>query len=168
MKKIIVTVFSMIIMLCLSVVTVKAAELGGAMSLLEATQAVKVYDAPNGTEIGELAEGTAALTIGEEQDGWIQIMYQEVKGYVQMAQMQTFGDTQALNNEYADTENFHKLVFEEMKVQKEQQTQEMLWGAIMIALVAGIFVTSILSALKKNEKERKYKPIYKGQKKAED
>ncbi len=167
MKKRIMTVLVAAMLLLLPMGTVNAAEQASGMSLLEAAQDVDVYETPDGAITGQLPAGTAVLTLGKEENGWVQVMYQEITGYVKLEQMKAFGDTQALDNEYANTENIHRLAFEEMKVQEEQQKQEMLWGAIIIFLIAAIFATSILSAVKKMDEEKKYKPIYKGNKKAE-
>ncbi len=168
MKKKIMIVLVAAVLTLMSAMSICAAEFAGTMSLMEATEDVKVYDSPKGNEVAELPAGTAALVVEETEDGWVRIMYQDIAGYVQSEQLKVFGDTEALDDEFGNNDVAYKLVFEEYEVEQKQQKNEMLWGAILIAIIVLIFVTSILSAIKKNREEMKYKPIYKGHKKAED
>lgn len=142
-------------------------EAAESIALLETTESVEMMDEANGSEIVAVLEaGTPVLYGGEERDGWTKITYLDMEGYVLTSTLKTYGDTEALDNEFADVQGNHELLFDEIVRVEKEEHQSMIWGIVIAGLVVAIFAVSIVSGIKKTKEEQKYKPIYKGKKKA--
>ncbi|MBQ7943075.1 MAG: SH3 domain-containing protein [Lachnospiraceae bacterium] len=142
-------------------------EAAESIALLETTESVEMVDAAKGSEVVAVLEaGTPVLYGGEERDGWTKITYLDMEGYVLTSTLKSYGDTEALDKEFADVQGNHQLLFEEIIRVEKEAYQSIIWGMVIIGLVVAIFAVSIVSGVKKAKEEQKYKPIYKKQKKA--
>lgn len=100
-------------------------------------------------------KGDNVLTIGEEQDGWYQVMYQDITGYVPADRVASMDmDVEKLDEEFAREAEEGKLVVENVEYYKDNSRRTIIWGTLIVLLVAGIFVTGIVSAVRKKGEEK--------------
>lgn len=100
-------------------------------------------------------KGDSVLTIGEEQDGWYQVMYQDITGYVPAGRVTSMDmDVEKLDEEFAREAEEGKLVVENVEYYKDNSRRTIIWGTLIVLLVAGIFVTGIVSAVRKKGEEK--------------
>lgn len=99
-------------------------------------------------------DGDNIYVTGETADGWYRVRYQDLVGYVQTEQVTEIElDVEALNDEFAVEEEEGKLVVEEVERQRTELRRSRVWGAVIILLVLGVFVTGIVSTVKNGGKE---------------
>ena len=93
--------------------------------------------------------GDKIYVTGELADGWCRVRYQDMTGYIRPAQAAEIErDVEALDDEFAAAESEGKLVVEEVERQRTETKRSRIWGAVILLLVAGIFVTGIFSVVR--------------------
>lgn len=103
--------------------------------------------------------GSPVWVIGETQDGWYLVSYQDKKGYIPkeyIAELQveveergTVGLAEAgLDEEMTAVEAENKMIVEEVERQRSESKRSYIWMIVIIILVIGIFATGIISAMK--------------------
>lgn len=171
--KILMTIIAICLMGCIQVL----AEEIDANVLLQLTQDVKLYESPdeNSEVVGELSAGTPVISGEKNADGWIKVSYQELTGYTKFETVQVVydttlkqnetadstaidnsqaADTTALDQEFEQIANQNALIINELEYDKSQRRQKTIWGIVIAVLVVAIFAAGIISAVKKNKKEK--------------
>lgn len=98
--------------------------------------------------------GDKIYVTGELADGWCRVRYQDLTGYIRPAQAAEIErDVEALDDEFAAAESEGKLVVEEVERQRTETKRSRIWGAVILLLVAGIFVTGIFSVVRSRRTE---------------
>lgn len=99
-------------------------------------------------------EGDSVLVIGEEQDGWYQIKYQDGTGYVPADSLTDLDiDVEGIDEEFKIEEEEGKLVVEVVERKRAEIRRARIWGTIIVILVIGIFSLGIFSAIKANKEQ---------------
>lgn len=171
--KMLMTIIAICLMGCMQV----SAQEIDANVLLQLTQDVKLYENPDesSTVVGELKAGTPVISGEKNEDSWIRISYQELSGYTKLENVQILTDdtlnqnqaadntvsdqNQTVDNDTLDQEfeqiaNENELLINELEYDKAQRRQKMIWGTVIAVLVVAIFAAGIISAVKKNKREK--------------
>lgn len=99
-------------------------------------------------------DGDNIYVTGETADGWYRVRYQDLVGYVRIEQVTEIElDVEALNDEFAVEEEEGKLVVEEVEKQRTEARRSKIWGAVIILLVLGVFVTGIITTVRSGNDE---------------
>lgn len=108
----------------------------------------------NGAVIISYHDGDNIYVTGETADGWYRVRYQDLVGYVRIEQVAEIElDVEALNDEFAVEEEEGKLVVEEVEKQRTEARRSKIWGAVIILLVLGVFVTGIITTVRSGNDE---------------
>lgn len=110
--------------------------------------------------------GSPVWVVGETQDGWYRVSYQDQKGYIPkdyISELQveeeegTVGLVEAgLDEEIVAVEAENKMIIEEIERQREETRRSRMWTIVIILLIIGIFVLGIFSTINSHkEKEEK-------------
>ena len=59
-----------------------------------------------------------------------------------------------LDEEMAEVEVEGKILVEEVERQREEEKRSGIWGAVIILLIVGVFVTGIISVMKKGKRNK--------------
>lgn len=113
------------------------------------------------------ASGASIFVVGET-DGWYEVVFQNQKGYVPKSDLtedlalgedtkngqnhQAFVD--ALNEEMQAIEAENQMIVEEIERQRNEKKHSIVWGIAIAFLVAGIFVTGIISSMMAVKKDK--------------
>lgn len=131
----------------------------------EITECSLIMSAAGEVDAREMPDDLAAVVIsyhdgdnifitGETADGWYRVRYQNLTGYVRTEQVAEIElDVEALNDEFAIEEEEGKIVVEEVERQRTERRRSKIWGAVIIILVLGVFVTGIISTVQGGGKE---------------
>lgn len=110
--------------------------------------------------------GSPVWVVGETQDGWYRVSYQDQKGYIPkdyILELQveeeegTVGLVEAgLDEEIVAVEAENKMIIEEIERQRGEARRSRMWTIVIILLIIGIFVLGIFSTINSHkEKEEK-------------
>lgn len=110
--------------------------------------------------------GSTVWVVGETQDGWYMVSYQDQKGYIPkdyISELQveeeegTVGLVEAgLDEEIVAVEAENKMIIEEIERQRGETRRSRMWTIVIILLIIGIFVLGIFSTINSHkEKEEK-------------
>lgn len=103
--------------------------------------------------------GSPVWVVGETQDGWYMVSYQDKKGYipkdyiaelqVEVADKGVVNLTDAgLDAEMEAVEAENKMLVEEVERQRGETKRSHIWTIVIVLLVIGIFATGIISTIK--------------------
>ncbi len=151
-------------------VSAKAEEASGEVSVTEMNQVMTIL---NDCEARELPDGSAAVVqsyaagdsvwvVGETQDGWYKISYQGKESYIPKdsttdLQVEIEGQgtvdlvEAGLDGELAAVEAEGKMLVEEVERQRTETKRSRIWTIVIVVLIIGIFVTGIISTVKKEK-----------------
>lgn len=114
--------------------------------------------------VGTLQAGTPVISLEAAADNWVKVMYQDLSGYVPVSAVR-IQDTAALDAEFEEISNEYRLVFEVIEYQNTQKKQNLMWGGVIVVLVAAVFMAGIVSVIDSNRrKAAQHKKKHKGQK----
>lgn len=100
-------------------------------------------------------KGDSVLVVGEAQGDWYQVIYQDITGYVPVDHIASVDvDVEKLDEEFAREAQEGQLVVENVEYYRDRSKRTMIWGILIVLLVAGIFVTGIASAVRKKGEEK--------------
>lgn len=131
------------------------------MTALQQIDAKEEPDANAGTAFTYEAGATIFVT-GETENGWYVVSYQGKTGYINKnssreALEAVELDIEGLNAEMAAMEEESRMIIEVTERYRAEARRSKIWGAVIVLLVIGIFVTGIISTVqaekKKNESE---------------
>lgn len=99
----------------------------------------------------KLQAGTHLLVVGEETNGWCEIYYQGKTAFVPAADMTaaTSLDAEALDQEMQKIGEEDAAFIESLEMQRKAIARSKVWRIIIIVLIAAVFVTGLVSALRK-------------------
>lgn len=111
----------------------------------------------NAASVMELPAGTHILVVGEETDGWYEIYSQGKTAYVPSKDLisPTILDAAQLEQEMKKIEEEDKAFIESLEMQRKAVARSKVWRTVIIILIAGVFVTGVISALRKPKNEEK-------------
>lgn len=96
--------------------------------------------------------GDSVYVTGETKDGWYQITYQNVIGYVPVSSLSEMDlDVEGLDAEFGAEAEEGKLVVEVVERKRAEVRRNRIWGTIIVILVVGIFALGIFSTVKANK-----------------
>lgn len=99
--------------------------------------------------------GDSVFVTGKIADGWYQVNYQDVVGYVPISSLTELElDVEGLDEEFRVEEEEGKLVVEVVERKRAEIKRTRIWGTIIVILVIGIFALGIFSAIKANKEEQ--------------
>ena len=129
------------------------AELNQIMVADEAFEAKELPD-DNSASVITYQSGQSVFVTGETADGWYKVSYQDKDGYVRKSLLfiQEF-DVEGLDKEFQELEMESKKLVEEVERYRTEARRSRIWGIVIVLLVAGIFVTGIIST-KRMEREK--------------
>ncbi len=129
------------------------AELNQIMVADEAFEAKELPD-DNSASVITYQSGQSVFVTGETADGWYKVSYQDKEGYVRKSLLfiQEF-DVEGLDKEFQELEMESKILVEEVERYRTEARRSRIWGIVIVLLVAGIFVTGIIST-KRMEREK--------------
>ena len=131
-------------------------------SLMMLTESVEAKEAPeeSAAAVAELPEGSQLLVTGEE-NGWYQIFYQGKTAYVPSDAVvaSTEVDQEALDQEMQKAEEEGTAFVESLETQRAAAQRSRIWQIVIIVLIAAVFITGVISAVKsaKTDKEKEAK-----------
>lgn len=128
-------------------------ELNQIMVADEAFEAKELPD-DNSASVITYQSGQSVFVTGETADGWYKVSYQDKEGYVRKSLLfiQEF-DVEGLDKEFQELEMESKILVEEVERYRTEARRSRIWGIVIALLVAGIFVTGIIST-KRMEREK--------------
>lgn len=128
-------------------------ELNQIMVADEALEAKELPD-DNSASVITYQSGQSVFVTGETADGWYKVSYQDKEGYVRKSLLfiQEF-DVEGLDKEFQELEMESKILVEEVERYRTEARRSRIWGIVIVLLVAGIFVTGIIST-KRMEREK--------------
>ena len=128
-------------------------ELNQIMVADEAFEAKELPD-DNSASVITYQSGQSVFVTGETADGWYKVSYQDKEGYVRKSLLfiQEF-DVEGLDKEFQELEMESKILVEEVERYRTEARRSRIWGIVIVLLVAGIFVTGIIST-KRMEREK--------------
>lgn len=129
-------------------------ELSQVMVANEAVEAKEIPDSKGNTVI-TYESGAYVFVIGETENGWYKVSYQDKEGYVKKSVLtvQEF-DVEGMDKEFQEIEAEGKLIIEEVERYRAEAKRSRIWGIFIVLLVVGIFATGIVSTTR-IEKEKK-------------
>ena len=129
------------------------AELNQIMVADEAFEAKELPD-DNSASVITYQSGQSVFVTGETADGWYKVSYQDKEGSVRKSLLfiQEF-DVEGLDKEFQELEMESKILVEEVERYRTEARRSRIWGIVIVLLVAGIFVTGIIST-KRMEREK--------------
>ena len=112
--------------------------------------------------------GSSVWVIGETQDGWYEVSYQNLKGYipvdcvtelqVEVEEKGAVGLEEAgLDEEMEALEIENEVVIEEIERQRGEQRRSYIWIVVIAILVVGIFATGMIATIKSGKDKKKSK-----------
>lgn len=130
-------------------------ELSQIMVANEAVEAKEIPDSKGNTVI-TYESGAYVFVIGETENGWYKVSYQDKEGYVKKSVLtvQEF-DVEGMDKEFQEIEAEGKLVIEEVERYRVEAKRSRIWGIIIVLLVVGIFATGIISTTRMGEEKKK-------------
>lgn len=130
-------------------------ELSQIMVANEAVEAKEIPDSKGNTVI-TYESGAYVFVIGETENGWYKVSYQDKEGYVKKSVLtvQEF-DVEGMDKEFQEIEAEGKLVIEEVERYRAEAKRSRIWGIIIVLLVVGIFATGIISTTRMGEEKKK-------------
>lgn len=132
------------------------AEMSGQGIVLEAEERIEMKASPEKTAetLMTFQAGDLIFAVGEAEDGWYRVIYQENEGYVEeKGLVMREIDVEGLNAEMAANEAETKFVVEVVEKYRADARRSKIWGTVIIVLVAGIFGVGIFSAVRSNKRE---------------
>lgn len=138
----------------------------GANILLEVIETVSVYEEPasDAKIVATIEAGTPVISASAQQDTWIEISYQQTKGFIEVKSVKIFGEA-GLEDEFEAIEQANRLLITELQYVEKQKKEKLIWGIVIAVLVVAIFAVGIVSgALKNMEQKKRKRTIYKNQK----
>lgn len=120
-------------------------------SLMKARQAVDMKAEPDAASetIMSYEKDASVFVAGETADGWYLVLYQDKEGYVPKESLRPQEmDVEELNEEMEEIEQEAKFVVESVEKYREEMRRSKIWGGVIIALVAGIFVIGIIAGIR--------------------
>lgn len=132
------------------------AEMPGQGIVLEAAERIEMKASPEKTAetLMTFQAGDLLFAVGEAEDGWYHVIYQEKEGYVEETGLVMREiDVEGLNAEMAANEAETKFVVEVVEKYRADARRSKIWGTVIIVLVAGIFGVGIFSAVRANKRE---------------
>ncbi|MDE7330701.1 MAG: SH3 domain-containing protein [Lachnospiraceae bacterium] len=148
----------------------KAEENLGEVAVTEMNQVMTIM---NDCDARELPDNSAAVVqsytagesvwvVGETQDGWYKISYQGKESYIPKEsttdlQVEIEGQgtvdlvEAGLDGELAAVEAEGKMIVEEVERQRTETKRSRIWTVVIVVLIIGIFVTGIISTVKKEK-----------------
>lgn len=129
-------------------------ELSQIMVANETVEAKEIPDSKGNTVI-TYESGAYVFVIGETENGWYKVSYQDKEGYVKKSVLtvQEF-DVEGMDKEFQEIEAEGKLIIEEVERYRAEAKRSRIWGIFIVLLVVGIFATGIVSTTR-IEKEKK-------------
>lgn len=111
----------------------------------------------NAASVIELPAGTHILVVGEETDGWYEIYSQGKTAFVPSKDLMVPAilDAAELEQEMKKIEEEDKAFIESLEMQRKAIARSKLWRTVIIVLIAGVFITGVISALHKTKNEEK-------------
>lgn len=121
--------------------------------LLEITQDTQLYEQPDtqAAVVGTLEKGTPVFSVEASKENWCKVSYQELSGYVPISTIRIY-NSEELEQELKQAGESNKLLFEEIEYVKTQKQEKIMWGSVIVVLVAAMFTVGIASAVLKNKK----------------
>lgn len=109
--------------------------------------------------------GSPVWIIGQTQDGWYEVSYQNLKGFIPVecvTELQVEVDEQGamglkeagLDEEMEALETENEMVIEEIERQHGEQRRSYIWIAVIGVLVVGIFATGMIATIKSNKDKK--------------
>ena len=99
-----------------------------------------------------LESGNTVFVTQDRGDGWCEIYYQGKTAYVKSDAVSGIQiDLDSLNDELKQAEDNGKSWVESFEMQKDAIRRSKIWRFVILGLILAIFVTGVVSALKKNE-----------------
>lgn len=92
---------------------------------------------------------------GETANGWYQVSYQKVTGYIPKEKLANQPHDEALDQEFQAMEEESAMIVEEVERYRAESRRSKIWGAVIILLIMGIFATGIISTGKNDKDEEK-------------
>lgn len=126
-------------------------------TVLKTEKDTNVYQEASETSdtVAVLKAETVVHVTDDTIEGWCGISSKELSGYVKTELLIPIADGDEINLEFEQIGNNYHMIFNEVQQLKKQQSQEKIWGAVIVLLVAGIFAAGIIPVLKKNKKNGK-------------
>ena len=111
----------------------------------------------NAASVVELPVGTHLFVVGEETDGWYEIYYQGKTACVPSSDLTLSAavDTTALEQEMQKIGEEDGAFIESLEMQRKAITRSKVWRIVIIVLIAAVFVTGVVSALRKPKNDGK-------------
>lgn len=138
-------------------VSVMAADTITIGTVLKAEKDTDVYQEASETSetAAVLKAGTVVYVTDNTPESWCGISSKEISGYVKTEALIPIADGDEMNQEFEQIGNNYHMIFNEVQQLKKQQSQEKIWGAVIVLLVVGIFAAGIIPVLKKNKENEK-------------
>ncbi len=124
--------------------------------VLEAEKRTEMKASPDETAktLMTFQKGDLVFAVGEAEDGWYRVLYQDKEGYVETDGLTAWElDVGGLNAEMAVNEAETKFVVETVERYRADARRSKIWGTVIIVLVVGIFGVGIFSAIRSNRGE---------------
>lgn len=143
-------------------------EIIGVNILLEVTETVAIYEEPasDAKVVTTIEAGTPIISASVQQDAWIEVSYQQIKGFIEVKNVKIFGEA-GLEAEFEEIEQANRLLMTELQYIEKEQKAKFAWGIVIAVLVIAIFTIGIVSGMLKNlEEKKKARTVYKHQKRS--
>lgn len=112
--------------------------------------------------------GSSVWVIGETQDGWYEVSYQNLKGYIPVdcvtelqVEVEEKGimrlEEAGLDEEMEALEAENKIIIEEIERQRGEQRRSYFWIAVITVLVVGIFATGMIATMMSGKDKKRGK-----------
>lgn len=106
----------------------------------------------NAATVGSLSAGTGVISLEKSSDGWVNIKYQDIQGYVRISAVTTEPES-GLDAEFDEISNHVMLLFETYQYAISRKKQRFIWGTVIVLIVIAMFAVGIVSAVVKGKKE---------------
>lgn len=106
-------------------------------------------------------KGASVFVTGQTQDGWYQVLYQGMTGYIpeEVLSMQEI-DVAKLDEEMEDNAKEAEFIVETVEKYRREDVYDKVWYGMIVVLVAAIFAVGIISGKrKKNEKANENRDV---------
>lgn len=124
----------------------------GTVMKAEKETAMKAEPETSAETLMTFEKGSLIFVLGETAEGWYHVRYQSMEGYVEKEGMSVQEmDVEGLDAEMAANEAETKMVVEVVEKYREDARRSKVWGTVIVVLVAGIFATGIVSAVRSNK-----------------
>lgn len=130
--------------------------------MMTTNQEVNALESPdeNAVVVMSFEKGAPVIVVGEAENGWYKISYQNKVCYIKQGYIDQQGVNEQLEKEIQEINKENKMVIEVVEKYRAEARRSKIWGTVIVLLIIAIFGVGIASTVM-NERKNKLLKIEK-------